>query len=96
MLYDPTMKPETKADPLSLEGLIAWLEKQPAYLPYDWRKPRHCLIGQWLRSTGLPENEIDQASTGLTHADPFRHIALGNSGDTFGAALARARNCQRS
>ena len=31
MLYDPKWeKPEVKADPFSLDALIAWLEKQPA------------------------------------------------------------------
>jgi hypothetical protein len=57
MLYDKRWeKPEVKADPLTLESLIAWLEKQPSHKKYDFHNcegkclygiPRHCVERVW-------------------------------------------------
>lgn len=100
MFFEPSCKPETKADPFSLESLIAWLEKQPAAKGYDFCKWDNCLLAQWLHGID-PTSRVGVGPTGyfysvlgktvdLTH---FTHIARAyrGIGDTFGAALARAR-----
>jgi hypothetical protein len=89
MFYDPTCKPEVKADPFSLESLIAWLEKQPAGDVYCWSDTEQCLLGQWARAMGVPEKEVANKSTELDTCAPFDDIAL-LSPFTFGAALERA------
>lgn len=90
MLYDPKWgKTETKADPSTLENLIAWLAKQPKDKSYDWLHPAHCLLGQWCRSEGV----IDVVGQSLMLADkdlPYFGIALVPPFN-FGAALKRAR-----
>lgn len=35
---------ETKADPFSLDSLIAWLEKQPRRREYQWFDCRDCVM----------------------------------------------------
>jgi hypothetical protein len=90
MLYDPKWeKPEVKADPFSLESMIAWLEKQPADKVYDFWDCRECLIYQYLLDAGLP-----RADYGTAHAlggdDIGGKIAHGLPW-TFGGALKRAR-----
>ena len=93
MLYDPKWEAptETKADPFSLESLIAWLEKQPAECSYDWQFIPNCLLGQWARAMGVSgEYAILNRSKALGMSTPFSGIAL-FSPCTFGAALERAR-----
>ena len=87
MLYDPKWeKPEVKADPYSLESLIAWLEKQPASMDYCFRDNGNCLLTQYVRSY-KPETVwmgIYQFPHDLIHVawvEPH----------TFGDALQRAR-----
>jgi len=84
MLFDP------KWNPLSLESLIAWLEKQPAQTTYDYQVPDRCLIAQWSGQC-LSSFEVDALFGGKG-----LWIAQGRSGPqyerwTFGAALERAR-----
>jgi hypothetical protein len=47
MFFDPGTKREVKADPLSLDSLIAWLEKQPSGEPYCFMSNGHCLLAQY-------------------------------------------------
>jgi hypothetical protein len=102
MLYDPKWEQETKADPFSLENLIAWLEKRPAGQEYDFNCWGECLLGQWLRSIDPASMPIDGKADGYfysalgqtLHLDGFKHIAFGDSSGhtrTFGKALERAR-----
>lgn len=89
MLYDPKWeKTETKADPFSLENLIAWLEKQPADKPYLASEPEICLLGQF--STSMGATCATTKSIDLADAEPFGEIALRHP-HTFGDALRRAR-----
>lgn len=104
MLYDPKWeKTETKADPLSLTSLIAWLEKQPTAKAYCYQDNGACLLGQYFTAHGL----VDVNVGGLTFnhgrypnrpsiplPETFRAVARGNP-RTFGAALERARNAAR-
>jgi hypothetical protein len=94
MLYDP--KWEVKANPISLESLVAWLEKRPADGTYDECNHTGCMIAQWLY-------HVDPASRpGFGHS--FMYVVNGRNTDfrkfseivfrgerTFGAALDRAR-----
>lgn len=98
MLYDPKWeKPAVKADPFSLENLIAWLETMPADGEYRWQIPSSCLIGQWVQSTGITnDDDVSMKSCRLTSGGSiFALIAYGGEGAlpalTFGAALSRAR-----
>jgi hypothetical protein len=93
MLYDP--KWEQKTEPLSLESLISWLEKQDASTQYDYTDPSACLITQW---SGLVLNTYGVAA--LFGGEGSR-IAQGRAREehdanrwTFGAALKRARSVQ--
>lgn len=54
MLYDPRWEVEIKADPLSLEGLIAWLERKPADQEYDFLDNANCLNAQYFKARGFP------------------------------------------
>src|SRR5262245_32661999 len=103
MLYDPkwTKEAETRADPLllpiSLPGLIAWLETQDPNASYDYGcKTGECMVHQYLRAAGHPwktnpnnywvaQGAIDRNG----RVDP-NQIAVGLP-RTFGAALTRAR-----
>lgn len=94
MLFDPKWeKPEVKADPFSLESLIAWLEKQPADRTYDFCQPSSCLIAEYLKARGekniiLLSNEVDALGwTAIVHPRPTN-----KSGWTYGKALTRARS----
>jgi hypothetical protein len=96
MLYDP--KWEQKADPLSLDSLIFWLEKQDASTQYDYTRSRTCLLTQW-SGREFYSYEVERLFGGNG-----RYIAQGQPRDdgeadadlrwTFGAALERARSVQ--
>jgi hypothetical protein len=80
MLYDP--KWEVKADPLSLESLIAWLETKDPASTYDFCDLRgNCLVDQWCRPLGRSYSELPDKIRRIAYATPW----------TFGAALKRAR-----
>ncbi len=51
MLYDP--KWEVKADPLSIESLIAWLEQQPPSQEYAYYCGGTCLLAQYFTAMGF-------------------------------------------
>ena len=86
MLYDPKWNQEAKAEPLSLESLIAWLEKQSADTEYDSGNPHKCLFAQYLGRTApaLLSVEYGRDATDIAYGEP----------NTFGAALERARDLQ--
>lgn len=98
MLYDTRW--EVKADPFSLDSLVAWLEKQPAAKVYCYADTGHCLLSQYFTAMGF--ELICMGSVDFIHkfscadlhrADlppRFNSIAVGHP-QTFGKALARAR-----
>lgn len=93
MLYDP--KWEVKADPLSMEGLIAWLEKQPAAKRYNYNNCQgKCLYGQYMAAHGVVWEESG-ATENRTARGEFCSLVYGTVAScrpwTFGAALKRAR-----
>lgn len=93
MFFDPGTKTETKADPLSLDSLIAWLEKQRAGAVYCYEDHGQCLAAQYNRSI---DRDYSAPLCGWppTAEDDFDYrlewIAL-QKPRTFGAALERAR-----
>ena len=106
MLYDPKweQKTETKADPMKLETLIAWLEKQPANGWYEYGCIGKCLIAQYFTAKGFVDVSvgIDRFTHGPIEArecdtkfpDAFNDIAIADAFErqwTYGAALKRAR-----
>lgn len=100
MLYDPKWDQQTKADPFTLISLIAWLEKQPSDETYCYTSIGHCLIAQYLNAHGIrtdnvnPSYYFDERNGSHPLPAAFNEIANGCStgGDTFGAALTRARS----
>jgi len=101
MLYDPKWEQQTKANPLTLENLIAWLERQPCNGYYDFNQFNNCLLARWLHSFDpAARNEMDNAPSGffytvngqLVNLSRFGEVARGEGrAATFGAALKRAR-----
>lgn len=100
MLYDP--KWEAKTDPFTLEGLIAWLEQQPAKEAYEFCRWDNCLIAQWLRGIDPNAHRTPNGQDGfhytvngrVINTYRFKNIALGTGHkerQTFGGALERAR-----
>ena len=57
MPLDSTGYTETKADPYSLEALIAWMEKQPRRRRYDWFNIEiglnGCVAAQYFHALGV-------------------------------------------
>lgn len=103
MLYDPKWekKTETKADPLKLATLIAWLEKMPSDERYDYVCNGHCLLAQYFTAQGF-KNVSVSGNAYWSHrlhgaykismaGDPTFHRIAAGKPRTFGAALERAR-----
>jgi hypothetical protein len=94
MLYDPKWEAPVKADPFSLESLVAWLEKQPADKPYCYTSNGGCLLAQYFSALGY--RNVEMSTDHFLHCgcrerlpSYFNLIAIG-SGRTFGHALRRA------
>lgn len=95
MLYDPKWETKTKPDIYALSTLIAWLEKQPPEMAYDYDNCQgECLLGQYMAAHG-----VDWYGS-LDGRDPYSAICRATDwggtiacygGHTYGAALARAR-----
>ena len=96
MLFDP--KWQTKVDPLTMESLIEWLEKQPAAKQYDFDDcSGKCLYGLYMASHGVAwfESGAYRArDSGQERSDfcvrVYYTVATAKPW-TFGAALKRAR-----
>lgn len=103
MLYDKRWDDKV-AYGISLRGLIAWLEKQDPKQRYEYTDPYRCVLGQYLQSFGLSEQDsfVDFGNRpDKTGPQAWLHfIAYGYGPDTdpnsrpeqtFGAALERSR-----
>lgn len=98
MLYNP----DWKTDVFTLEGLIEWLEKQPAGEGYNYSNcAGGCMYGLYTASRGI-QWEKSGASTFDGSYPKERDVFCSLVYDrvagllpwTFGAALERARKCQ--
>lgn len=98
MLYDPKWEQQTKADPLKIETLIAWLEKQPASLEYCYEDTAVCLLAQYfaftegreVARTGTFTVGFKDGNPGLEFDVAWHNRIAGQEPFTFGAALDRA------
>jgi hypothetical protein len=96
-------KIDTKADPLTIESLIAWLETMPANKRYEYEICNgKCLYGLYMASHGIAWGESGACSTldsGQERADfcamVYEHVAVQRPW-TFGAALDRAKTALAS
>jgi hypothetical protein len=93
-------------DVFSLDGLIAWLEKQPAEETYDYMDcfgdSGGCLLFRYLNANGIETGNVG-GDIGYVDADDQRQhpsgwddldlVSAGEAVDewTYGAALARAK-----
>lgn len=102
MLYDPKWEVQVKADPLTLETLVEWLETQNPAAPYNFYCAGECMVGQWVKSVDQKARPAKKDGWGadyyLVHGkieNLHRFVSIANSGEengmTFGAALERAR-----
>lgn len=92
MLYDPKWEAPVKVEPYSIEGLIAWLEKQPADTEYDWPDTHGCLACKYLE--GIGRRELREGTLGSVFKNNWTyHQVCAVEPWTFGAALKRAREC---
>jgi len=99
MLHNPKWDVEVKANPFSLESLVAWLEKQPSDKEYDYCDPYGCLLCQYFRSQGFQVHSVamnnlyrDASWKSVEFPLVLKEVSQGHdAGWTFGAALARAR-----
>lgn len=95
MLYNPKGGQQTKADLLKIETIISWLEQQPAHQTYDYHAMcGRCLFGQYFTVHGVDwvDGYFD-----LINIDTYLPSKIaGELPWTFGAALERAREMQRS
>lgn len=89
MLYDPKWEQQTKTEPPSLAGLVAWLEQQPKDQSYNCYSITRCVIAQYrFAATGRHDSIALVDIVGGTKA----HRDIGCTAPyTFGAALERAR-----
>lgn len=102
MLYDKRWDKqlEIRPDPLSLAGLIAWLETQPADKKYNWSDCEGgCLIDQY----GTAVGHLHIGASGIKlhkifgKGDGYGKVCSNLSEPTtFGAALERARKLAAS
>lgn len=81
---------EIKADPLSIEALIAWLEQQPGEAAYCYLSVGHCLAAQYNKSIRREYKPPLYDKTG-SFDQKLEWIAC--TGErTFAGALDRARS----
>ncbi len=86
-----------RAEPFSLESLIAWLETKDANASYDWYSISGCLICQYLDHIGVKFSSV--GANNYVTADYLDRISIPRhfpaaacpSPHTFGDALERAR-----
>ncbi len=90
MLYDPKWEQKTKADPLNLETLIAWLKEQDPREEYNPFIPSICLVGQFCAAHGV--SDVPVMLEGWIAKVAFGEASWSEM--TFGAALERARALQ--
>ena len=98
MPYDGDIRKftETQNDVFSLEGLVAWLEKQPGEIEYTWHDCRGgCLVGRYLWDV-LGKDAYYKTSKSFGEVFPGRGLndygyVAQTKPWTYAAALARAQ-----
>ena len=101
MFLETKREGEAKTAP-TLDGLIAWLEQQPADGSYDFGDPKACAAGRYYKSIGAnPEQWItgglcSNSIANQLGVDGIRLMwALSSAPRSFGGALNRLRTLVR-
>lgn len=71
MLYDPKWEVKTKADPMKLETLIAWLEQHHPGTRYIYGDVHNCLLAQYFRAHGYDVTSCGVYSFSYNERRPF-------------------------
>lgn len=103
MLWDPKKEKQfvIEQNPLSLDALIAWLEKKPAGRKYCYTSIGHCLFAQYFTDAGFknvicgPGLVQHEHSKVVVFPRGWAEVAVEHP-RTFGAALARARELKNA
>ena len=94
MPFDSKDFVETKPAVFSLEGLAAWLAKQPAKKRYCYLNAGACLLHQYVAASGLPIKAMYSncwiSEDGTEHKYPHELNTVAVLECTFGGALQRA------
>lgn len=83
-------------NPLSVEGLAAWLVKQDGTTGYNYIDSGDCLLCRYFRAAGIPVDVVgptkwvDIDGVGHQISPAMSRISIGHP-YTYGAALSRAR-----
>lgn len=72
----------------SIEGFIAWLEKQPRDIHYDWFNTYECIARQYLTARGI--NKLANLAGVFSSLKIYQKVC-GKYPWTFGDALRRAK-----
>lgn len=73
MLYNQSTG---KTDILSLDSLIAWLERQPTDGVYNYTAARHCLLSQYFTAMGLENVSVTPCQYTLDRGMPQENAHL--------------------
>ena len=93
MLYDPKWANDTI---YSIQSFIAWLEKQPRGINYDWFDISDCVVCKYLKAKGLERPTLGPGYDKVfSSSDEYRSVA-GAQPWTYGATLARAKAVAQS
>ena len=96
MAFDDRAYTETTHEVFTLDGLIAWLERQPGARRYNYCDTGGCLLYQYFTTRGVPIVSLNPykwaVPNGRHHDYPRARdvVAIGYP-RTFRAALKRAR-----
>lgn len=92
-------------DVMSMNSLISWLEKKPADGTYLYGSTQECLLAQYFRDQGVQVGALGNTRMLIEGEKHCTEIPLGfqrtagypcGGGQTFGAALERARQLVKS
>jgi len=92
-------------DPISLDGLIAWLATKDPGQGYHFTDTSQCLLAQWVKHLDPKARALQLFDNCYTYQvngkvvdfqyTVFDRIIASNQTNTFGEALARAKAYQR-
>lgn len=108
MLNNPNWN--NPVDAMSMDSLISWLEKKPADGTYFYGSSQECLLAQYFRDQGVQVTALGNTRLLIEGEKHCTEIPVGfqrtagypfgtrtsDGGQTFGAALERARQLVKS
>ncbi len=92
MLWDPKKDIKTEVEPLSLEGLVQWLETQDQKTEYKYTQSYDCLWARYMKAIGNEKIEFFMGQFPPKVWEVVRTTdESGVSRWTYGAALKRGK-----